>query len=63
MTRPTIVPDWLSGGDVAINAGTWQGAAGTGNDRRPNRRFSVERQARRLNATGTHLRAHVDGGA
>lgn len=52
---------WLSDGDLASNSGNWQWVAGTGNDTRPNRRFNVERQARRYDPGGAYVRRHASG--
>jgi deoxyribodipyrimidine photo-lyase len=51
--------DWLTDADVANNYGNWQWVAGTGNDTRPNRRFNLQRQARRLDPTGDYVRRYV----
>ncbi len=45
---------WLSDADVACNVGNWQWMAGTGNDTRPNRRLSPQRQAERFDADGRY---------
>lgn len=61
--------DLLVDGDIANNAGNWQWVAGTGNDTRPNRRFSLQRQAQRFDPDGEYVRryvpelANVPGGA
>ncbi len=52
---------WLCDGDLANNSGNWQWVAGTGNDTRPNRRFNVERQARRFDPRGAYVRRHGVG--
>ena len=51
--------DLLVDGDIANNAGNWQWVAGTGNDTRPNRRLSPQRQARRFDPDGDYVRRHV----
>jgi len=51
--------DWLVDGDVAVNAGNWQWAAGTGTDTRPNRILNPVRQARRLDPQGDYVRRYV----
>ncbi|MDA8035602.1 MAG: deoxyribodipyrimidine photo-lyase [Actinomycetota bacterium] len=45
--------------DVANNRMNWQWAAGTGNDPRPNRMLSPERQAAKLDPTGAYVRRHL----
>ena len=49
----------LVDGDLASNAGNWQWIAGTGNDTRPNRRFSLLRQAHRFDPAGDYVRRYV----
>ena len=49
----------LVDGDIANNAGNWQWVAGTGNDTRPNRRFSPLRQAMRFDPDGNYVRRYV----
>jgi deoxyribodipyrimidine photo-lyase len=51
--------DLLVDGDIASNAGNWQWVAGTGNDTRPNRQFSLLRQASRFDPDGTYVRRYV----
>jgi len=51
--------DLLVDGDIANNAGNWQWVAGTGNDTRPNRRFSLPRQAHRFDPDGAYVRRYV----
>jgi deoxyribodipyrimidine photo-lyase len=46
---------WLLDGDLPNNAGNWQWVAGTGNDTRPYRRFSPQRQAERYDPAGTYV--------
>lgn len=50
---------WLTDGDLALNAGNWQWAAGTGHDRRPNRRFAYLRQAQRFDPQGVYVRHYL----
>ncbi len=45
--------------DVANNSGNWQWVAGTGNDTRPNRVLSPERQAARFDPEGEYVRRHA----
>jgi len=49
----------LVDGDTASNAGNWQWIAGTGNDTRPGRRFSLLRQARRFDPAGDYVRRYI----
>jgi len=51
--------DLLVDGDIANNAGNWQWVAGTGNDTRPNRRLSPQRQAQRFDPDGEYVRRYV----
>ncbi|GIL30946.1 cryptochrome/photolyase family protein [Actinocatenispora comari] len=51
--------DHLVDGDIANNAGNWQWVAGTGNDTRPNRRFSLLRQAQRFDPQGDYVRRYI----
>jgi deoxyribodipyrimidine photo-lyase len=51
--------DWLVDGDLAINAGNWQWAAGTGNDTRPNRVLNPLRQAARFDPDGDYVRRYL----
>ena len=51
---------WLIDGDVPCNYGNWQWAAGTGNDRRPNRVLNPIAQARRYDRDGAYVSAWVD---
>jgi deoxyribodipyrimidine photo-lyase len=51
--------DLLVDGDIANNAGNWQWVAGTGNDTRPNRRLSLQRQAQRFDQHGDYVRRYV----
>jgi len=46
---------WLLDGDLPNNAGNWQWVAGTGNDTRPYRRFSPQRQAERYDPAGAYV--------
>jgi deoxyribodipyrimidine photo-lyase len=48
--------EWLLDADVANNYGNWQWVAGTGNDTKPYRRFSPERQAQRFDPDGAYVR-------
>jgi deoxyribodipyrimidine photo-lyase len=50
---------WLLDADVANNWGNWQWVAGTGNDTKPYRRFSPERQAARFDPDGAYRRRHL----
>jgi deoxyribodipyrimidine photo-lyase len=50
---------WLVDGDLAVNAGNWQWAAGTGHDRRPNRTFNFQRQALRFDPEGDYVRRYL----
>ena len=50
---------WLVDGDLAVNSGNWQWAAGTGHDRRPGRRFNLLRQALRFDPEGDYVRRYV----
>ena len=50
---------WLVDGDLAVNSGNWQWAAGTGHDRRPGRRFNLLRQALRFDPQGDYVRRYV----
>ncbi len=50
---------WLVDGDLAVNAGNWQWAAGTGHDRRPNRTFNFQRQALRFDPDGDYVRRYL----
>jgi len=45
--------------DVAVNCGSWQWVAGTGNDTRPGRAFNPVRQAKRFDPDGDYVRRHV----
>ncbi len=51
---------WLVDGDLAVNSGNWQWAAGTGHDRRPGRRFNLLRQALRFDPQGDYVRRYVE---
>lgn len=51
--------DHLSDGDVAVNFGQWQWAAGTGTDSRPNRMFNPVRQSERFDPKGVYIRRYV----
>ena len=51
---------WLVDADVANNYGNWQWVAGTGNDPRPNRRFNLDRQARRFDPDGRYVARYLD---
>ena len=51
--------DWLLDADVANNYGNWQWVAGTGNDTRPNRRFSLTRQAQRFDPRGEYVHRYL----
>jgi deoxyribodipyrimidine photo-lyase len=46
---------WLLDGDLPNNAGNWQWVAGTGNDTRPYRRFSPQRQSERYDPDGAYV--------
>jgi deoxyribodipyrimidine photo-lyase len=50
---------WLLDGDLPNNAGNWQWVAGTGNDTRPYRRFSPQRQAERYDPAGGYVARYV----
>jgi len=45
--------------DVAVNCGSWQWVAGTGNDTRPRRAFNPVRQAKRFDPDGEYVRRYV----
>jgi deoxyribodipyrimidine photo-lyase len=49
---------WLLEGDVPNNYGNWQWVAGVGNDARPYRRFSPQRQAGRYDPAGDYVRRY-----
>ena len=51
--------DHLTDGDVAVNFGQWQWAAGTGTDSRPNRMFNPVRQSERFDPKGEYIRRYV----
>lgn len=51
--------DHLSDGDIAVNFGQWQWAAGTGTDSRPNRMFNPVRQSERFDPDGVYIRRYV----
>lgn len=51
--------DHLTDGDVAVNFGQWQWAAGTGTDSRPNRMFNPVRQSERFDPIGVYIRRYV----
>lgn len=53
---------WLTDGDIANNSGNWQWMAGTGNDTRPNRALSPERQAARFDPDGAYRSRYLTGG-
>jgi deoxyribodipyrimidine photo-lyase len=50
---------WLMDADVANNYGNWQWVAGTGNDTRPYRRFSPQRQAERFDPHGEYVARYL----
>ncbi len=51
--------DHLTDGDIAVNFGQWQWAAGTGTDSRPNRMFNPVRQSERFDPDGIYIRTYV----
>jgi deoxyribodipyrimidine photo-lyase len=51
---------WLLDGDVPNNYGNWQWVAGVGNDARPYRRFSPQRQAERYDPSGDYVRRYAE---
>jgi deoxyribodipyrimidine photo-lyase len=51
---------WLLDGDLPNNYGNWQWVSGVGNDSRPYRRFSPERQAARFDPDGAYVRRYAD---
>jgi len=46
---------WLIDADVANNYGNWQWTAGTGNDTKPYRKFSPQRQTKRFDPDGEYI--------
>jgi deoxyribodipyrimidine photo-lyase len=51
---------WLLDGDVPNNYGNWQWVAGVGNDPRPYRRFSPQRQAARYDPAGGYVHRYAE---
>jgi deoxyribodipyrimidine photo-lyase len=58
-----LFAELLIDADVPNNVGNWQWVAGTGVDTRPNRGFSVARQAERFDPDGSYARRYVDARA